>query len=504
MMRKPQILGISASLRNSRYGAGSRAVIEELASLSTKQQLLNYLETQAKLRAEDFFNSGRKDGLAFDEIYKNLQKLDGQRGLSNSEVGLLAALWGAMQHGADIMHLGLSQHFPDTGEYRAMDLLREKVLSADAILLSGPVYFGDRGSLAQEFIEFLAKDPACRQHIKNKLYAGVSVGAKRNGGQETTLIYQLFDMCNLGMLAVGNDSSTTSQYGGILHAGDVGTARNDEYGIDTAIGTGKRMARVAKLFQTGSQLSTSSPVNVGVWLLQDNATKHGFHQIKELCSDIENASSQPITFSIYDFTEEKIRRCIACDICPTHVGPKDEYRCIIQNRDDVFKKYHQEITNTDAILLAAYSSHDKNNLKSVYQRFIERTRYLRRDNYIFSDMLASALVISEMNAMQNLHRRMLTSLVRHHTVINQPLIGFEHESQLLNRQQLVDSGCQFAKLAKQLHLGRIAMAEETIANTFYNPVGYTISAEKLKEKHVAEANRQEQLNRAKNFVPSEI
>ena len=47
--------------------------------------------------------------------------------------------------------------------------------------------------------------------------------AKRNGGQETTLVYQLIDMINLNMLGVGNDSASTSQYGGTVVAGDVGT-----------------------------------------------------------------------------------------------------------------------------------------------------------------------------------------------------------------------------------------------------------------------------------------
>ena len=47
-------------------------------------------------------------------------------------------------------------------------------------------------------------------------------GAKRNGGQETALIYQLVDFINLGMLGAGNDSQRLS---GTIVAGDVSNGR---------------------------------------------------------------------------------------------------------------------------------------------------------------------------------------------------------------------------------------------------------------------------------------
>src|SRR5262249_20719824 len=157
--------------------------------------------------------------------------------LSNSEAALVAGLWGAFRTGAKIAHCGLGAYFPMTGEADSLDELRQKVLSADSLLVSGPVYFGDRGSVGQEFMEFLYSDPACARYIRNRLYGGIAVGAKRNGGQETTLIYQTIDATNMNMLAVGNDTETTSQYGGTAVAGDVGTLQTDGYGIKTSIGT---------------------------------------------------------------------------------------------------------------------------------------------------------------------------------------------------------------------------------------------------------------------------
>ena len=83
------------------------------------------------------------------------------------------------------------------GEGRHLDTLKEHILSADAILISGPVYFGDRGSLVQALIEFISSDTEIKDHLEGKLYGAIAVGAKRNGGQDTQLIYQLIDMFNI-------------------------------------------------------------------------------------------------------------------------------------------------------------------------------------------------------------------------------------------------------------------------------------------------------------------
>src|SRR5262249_53378495 len=194
------VLGVSCSLRNARYGQGSDRLIAEVRALADEAHLGAYLETQTKIRLDDFIEAGRGEGLQFDEIYRRLRKSRNDRGLSNSEASLVAALWGAQQDGAEIAHVGLGAYFPMTGDATALEELRAQVLWADAILVSGPVYFGDRGSTAQEFFEFLHDDEECARHVKNRIYGGIAVGAKRNGGQETTLIYQLVDATNMSML----------------------------------------------------------------------------------------------------------------------------------------------------------------------------------------------------------------------------------------------------------------------------------------------------------------
>ena len=472
-----KVLGVSASLRNARFGTGSARLIEEIRTIKTTEGLKTYLNEQTKLRAKDFFEAGRNEGLSFDAIYRNLRKTKTDQGLSNSEAALVAGLWGAHQQGAEISHVGLASFFPFNGPAVDLDNLRQIILDSEGILISGPVYFGDRGSLSQSFFDFLRDDPTVSKHIDGKVYGGITVGAKRNGGQETTLIYQLIDAINLNMLAVGNDTETTSQYGGTVIAGDVGTMSEDEYGLKTSIGTGRRISQVSNMLSKQSDKVMQNKTQISVWLLQDKHNHAGRDYIENLCHEVE-AKNPNVQFNLMDFTEEEIVRCIACDICPTEVGVPADYRCIIKSENDLFARKHAELLECDAIIVAAYSPDNREKLRSTYQRFIERTRYLSRDDYVLGNRLVAPLVISELNARQNLHIRMLTSFIRHNSIISHPLIGVEMDSEIINWDHLLKQTLRFARVAEKATRGRLLMSSEKYSEPHYNPVGYLISAEK--------------------------
>lgn len=470
-----KVLGISGSLRNARFGAGSEALCREIKELSSDDDIRLYLKQQTKIRVEDFVAAGRDKNLKFDEIYNSLKGLSGDTGLSNSEAALAAGLWGVLQEGADIDHLSLSSHFPPSGKINKVDELRNKILEADAILLSGPVYFGDRGSQIQAFIEFVTANDDVIDHLRGKVYGGIAVGAKRNGGQETTLIYQLLDMVNMNMLGVGNSSETTSQYGGTAVGGDVGTLWKDDYGITTCIGTGQRVARVANYLALADGHKMVNKLRLDVWLLQDIPSHRGRDLYEEWAERIMESDPE-LDIKIRDFTNETVTRCIACDLCPTDVGVREEYRCIISTKSDLFSNQHADIIDVDAVLLAAYSPKDRHEINSVYQSFIERTRYWRRDNYILGDRLWAPFVISEVSANQNLHIRMLTSAARHHTVVHHPLIGVEYKDEVINLEDIVEQGKSFVENARRVMIGR--HLEKSREDVIYNPVGYSLSKEK--------------------------
>ena len=89
---KPIILGIAASLRNARWGAGNRQLVESLKEIKNKEDLFNFLSQESELHLENFIQAGRKEGKDFVEMYKNLKRNTGNKGLSNSETALSAAL----------------------------------------------------------------------------------------------------------------------------------------------------------------------------------------------------------------------------------------------------------------------------------------------------------------------------------------------------------------------------------------------------------------------------
>jgi multimeric flavodoxin WrbA len=373
------------------------------------------------------------------------------------------------------------------GRARRLDQLTTALLSADGLLVSGPVYFGDRGSLVQELIDFIRDDAELREGMRDKVYAGIAVGAKRNGGQETTLIYQLMDMVTLEFLGVGNDSDTTAQYG-TGHAGDVGTMVGDEYGLWTSLGTGRRIARVATLAMLGKTSSLRDKVRIAFWILQDR-DEIASRFVKELLTEW----AHEVEATVIDVTGRNILRCIACDICPTHIAVDDEYRCVINGRQDELASLHGLLLNCDAIVPVAYSPADRRGLVSNYQRFIERTRYLRHADYGLGDCLTAPLVIEEVGVLQNMHIRMTTSLLRHHTVITEPMVTYMHQGQMLNAKETRARLGRFVRRTKLLTAGRLrAFVSEnghdvTYALSKYNATGYVLSAEKDKEDEELDA-----------------
>lgn len=474
-MKRKVILGVSGSLRNARRGLGGYDLVQDLMGISTKEELNAYLKQEAQIHLENFEKAGRTEDLPFDEMYRNLKKEKGNKGLSNSEVALAAALWSAKEIDVDIDYVSLSEYYSESG-VKNLDLLKDKIRNADGVIISTPVYFGDRGSLVQSFINELRNDKLLFNDIKHKVFAGVAVGAKRNGGQETALIYQLMDMLNLGMLGVGNDSETTSQYGGTGLAGDVGTMPQDQYGLDTAMGTGRRIARTVKMIGLGEDKELTKKPKVLFWLLQD-IEDTALNFIKNLPKQFLSA----IDGEIIHISEKNIIRCIACDVCPTHVDIDEEYRCIINSKKDDMAETHKNLLDYDAIVPVIYSNKNADNVRSNYQRFMERTRYLRRGDYVFSDTVVAPLIIEEVGTHDNMHIRTVTSMIRHHTVVSSPLFATMFKGECLDQTTLNDDLNNFLEAVIKVSKGRLVSYSQEVNHLKYNPVGYVLSAVKDRE-----------------------
>jgi multimeric flavodoxin WrbA len=465
-----KLLGVAASLRSARCGAGSPNLAADLRAIETKEGLLAYLARRSQTGVEQTLEAARREGKHFHDRYQQLLRQGGRSGFSNSEAALAAALWAAHKEGAEIDHLSLSDHFTPRGRPRQPEALRSRLLEAGGLLLSGPVCFGDRGSLAESLIQFIAGDSELRRSLRGRVYGGIAVGAKRNGGQETTLIYQMLDMVNLGLLTVGNDSDTTAQYGGTGHAGDVGTMHKDLYGIDTSLGTGRRMARVLSYLGSAPVLCDAPKT---LFLVLQDARGIAARTVDDLVRRFEGALGP----TVVDMSQRAIHRCLACDICPTRVGFDEEYRCSVTAQADSMSAIHQQLLYHELIVPVGVSLREPV-AGSKYQTFIERTRHIRRADYIWSDVMVAPLVLEEAGDYQSLPIRMMTSFLRHHTVMAKPMIGYVNGGQVTNAVGLEEDFSRTLELASRLAAGRLALAKERPPASHYRTVGYVLSTDK--------------------------
>jgi len=424
-MENSKILGFSASPRSRITKENSGKYIENLLQIKSDNDLICFLQENGE-----------------------------NKNLSNSDIILSAGLWQANQLGSDIKLCCDS------------DFSVNELKSCDGIVLSTPVYFGDRSAISDEFIRKISQN-----NNFGKIYAGLASGAKRNGGQETTLIYQIFDMINAGFLSVGNDSETTAQYGGTCHAGNMGTAWKDDYGIWTAKGVGRRIAKVCYLKKLSEEYSIRGKIKIGIFILQ----KDKLSIVEDLIYKLSNTFKNSIDVTIFDITDKTFDYCLACDICPSSVGPDETYRCSIKNKNDWFLENHNKFLELDAILPIVYCDKNSNKEVSHYQRFIERTRYLRRGDYLFSDIVVCPIVINEIGNNNTMLFRIITSMIRHHTIIHNP-IAIYTKNNIFYEDLLWNEIEKFIKLSRIFTAGRLARSLFENEESLYNPVGYILQS----------------------------
>lgn len=469
-MTQPLIVGFTSSLRNCRGGGFASALAGDVAGLATQDELMDYLRRAAE-------HSGPREENDFSGL-KQRRRNQG-KGLSNSETGLAAALWGAHQEGARVRCVSLPDQFLDGAEPNPAAL---DMAGADGLVLSTPTYFGDRSSSCMHFIEHLR---GLGQALPPGLVSGnVAVGAKRNGGQETTLIYLMLDLMNIGFLGVGNDTSTTAQYGGTGHAGDVGAMVRDDLGLQTSIGTGRRVARVASIAKAGRTARLRDDLRVAVLSLQRDRAGRSEALLDEL---LAGAGVPGVSFSRIDLTSRHIRPCNACNVCPSRIGPDEEYRCFI--RDDDMADVHRQFQQVDVIVPVIHSPRDRADLLTSYQVFMERTRYMRRGDYMLSNRLVVPLILEELGANENMHVRIITSFIRHHTIMHRPLVGVLRDGVLLNDADLRLGLAGALSSGRRMTAGRLALHAMDSKLLQYNPVGYVLANRNGNELHSMELRR---------------
>jgi hypothetical protein len=159
---------------------------------------------------------------------------------------------------------------------------------------------------------------------------------------------------------------------------------------------------------------------------------------------------------------------------------------------------HKDLLEADAIIPVAYSPIARADLLTNYQRLMERTRYFRRGDYVFSDLLTAPLIIDEIGANENLHIRMITSMIRHHTVVSRPMILYRYQNKMINMENVKQEFRKFNNQVRKLIAAKLIACASRVNHLRYNPVGYVLSALKdvedlkLLKRHVMIEARIEQ------------
>jgi len=392
-------------------------------------------------------------------LYEYLENVGRAKKISNSEGCAIAAAFGALQRNVDVRYLKLKRYFLRNGKTRNIKRLCETLEEADGIVFALPVYFGDRSSLFQEFIE---NRDIRKIDFSDKVFGLISVGAKRNGGQETTNIFGMQSVTELGGLVVGN-GPPTSQFGGTAVGGNIGTMVDDYFGIMTSQGTGKRVAETAEILKIGKSMSTNhnKKIKITFLILQECDSILEAH----IESIIKNSDYENVDFNIINLTNYNFNRCYACNVCPNGDHNRD-YKCI--NSKDDMKSIHKELINSDGIILAGLCLKDIDKIKSVYQRFIERTRYIRRDNFRLTNILCMALSLNEFGTNCLFNLRVTTSFIRHNTIIHKGIHNYYYEGKIIDCGSL-SIFKSFIEHSRFISIGR---EKVDIEPAIYAPVGY--------------------------------
>ncbi len=175
---------------------------------------------------------------------------------SNTEILIRKALESAENAGAetDLINLGLAEIEPciacdickNTGECAIYDDMRDitrKLEDAQGLILGSPVYFGNVTSQMKIFMD-RSRPLRIDFKLRDKVAGAISVGAARNGGQETT-ISAMHEFLLIHDAIIVGDGAPLAHYGGTGVGGVIGDTRQDEYGLETSINLGRRVAELA-------------------------------------------------------------------------------------------------------------------------------------------------------------------------------------------------------------------------------------------------------------------
>jgi len=317
-----------------------------------------------------------------------------------------------------------------------LEKIMDEISSADGVCLVSPVYFGDRSSVANKVLQI------CGIHnlLEGKIFGAAAVGAKRNGGQETAIIYCLMEALSQKALIVGN-GAPTSQYGGTGVGGHRGAVIDDVWGLETAFGVGTKVAQVSEIVKRGKKSRIDHPVHILLLLTMDDNEGVLYSFLQDYLKKAEKIHGN-VKFSMINLLDLTIYRCLGCRDCPAEnklplgrIPDKANHsHCIIRTDKDAMEYIHEEMLGADSIIIAGLNVKGHHRLVYRYQVLVERTRYIRRDNFELENIPMVAFSMNQVGARVNsLHSlKTTTSYIRHNSIFHRPIEAFFFDAQVLD------------------------------------------------------------------------
>ena len=132
-----------------------------------------------------------------------------------------------------------------------VQMVLDKMVAADGLLVATPVYFGLPTDLFSRFI--MRTRPLRHQDFKlaNRPVGVMATAGRRSGGAETAIIATWLPFVRNGCLVVGNGDGTC-QFGAYGWAGSRGHILSDEWGLEQAFQTSERVFTLAGVFKAGA------------------------------------------------------------------------------------------------------------------------------------------------------------------------------------------------------------------------------------------------------------
>jgi len=384
-----------------------------------------------------------KEEIKTDQDLHNLIEILGRdKVISNSDACLIAAMYGVVKEECDIKVIRMSDFHPSI-----LDSLIFR-----GVIVSTPVYFGDNSSYSKKFF-YKMRD---LKLLNSKVFSVLSVGAKRNGGQETSNIFSLYEALSQGCRLVGNGFAI-SQYGGTAWAGDLGSVREDTYGIETSLSTGMNNARVSNLFiERSFNIKEKTKLNI-TFLNTKNSNIYSF---VDKLQNLIPKNLIDLYVSYIDISRYYISPCKACSVCPKP-NSKIDYKC---RQIDENKEICERLVNSD--LIVKVNDHDID-----FDIFMERTRHLRRDNYRLSHIPFVTYIDKQCDSSFVVIND-FTKFIRHNVIIFPPLITTNYKNQTLKGN---DTDEYYVRKMLDYIAEALRIKKNKIENksTFeYKPIGY--------------------------------